>query len=108
MNYSDEAEIELVERLYSVKIALHPDDETEVVLAYEFNKPKVASYDRYVKRMSQSVTRAGKRFVLDNIIPEQEGKLLADLEEYPALAIKLSEKLLGMLGLSDEVSVKKL
>ena len=47
-----------------------------------FKKPKAASYDRYVKTMSNSVTKASKSFAFDNIIDEQR-----DTVSYTHLAV---------------------
>ncbi len=95
-------------KIYEITTVLHPDDESEVELDYIFRKPGTPSYDRYVKTSSTSGTRALKTFVLDNIIEEQNDDLKDLLEEYPAMAISLGEKLLDMLGLSKETQVKKL
>lgn len=95
-------------KIYEIKTVLHPDDDSEVELDYIFRKPGTPSYDRYVKTSGTSGTRALKTFVLDNIIDEQMDDLKNMLEEYPALAISLGEKLLDMLGLSKETQVKKL
>ena len=46
--------------------------------------------------------------MLDNICEEQRDELKSTLEEYPAMAISLGEKLLNMLGLSKDTTVKKL
>lgn len=95
-------------KVYRVGITLEPDDNTTVNLEYYFKKPATASYDRYVKGVSQSSTKALKMFVLDNIVEEQTAKLEADLEEYPALALSVGEKLLNMLGLSKDINLKLL
>lgn len=95
-------------KVYEVSFDIQPDGENDVSRKYFFVKPKVSSYDRYVKSMSQSVTKAMKTFVLDNIVPEQLEQLTADLEEYPAMALGLGEKLLTMLGLAKEVNLVKL
>lgn len=50
---------------------------------------KAASYDRYVKTMSNSVTKASKSFAFDNIIDEQRDMLKETVEEYPAITISL-------------------
>ena len=73
-----------------------------------FKKPPVSSYDRYVKTTSQSPTKALKAFVMDNIVEEQEAEIAAALEEYPALALNIGEKLLSMLGLSKDINLKML
>ena len=92
------------EKVYTVVTTVQVDDETED----EFKKPKAASYDRYVKTMSNSVTKASKSFAFDNIIDEQRDMLKETVEEYPAITISLADKLLRMLGLADTTSVKKL
>ena len=96
------------EKVYLVTNTVMIDDDTEEEFAYLFRKPKPASYDRYVKLISNSASKASKSFAFDNIIPEQNNQLQADLEEYPAMAISLADKLLRMLGLADTTSVKKL
>lgn len=95
-------------KVYRVGVSIEPDDSTTVELEYFFKKPVTASYDRYVKGVARSSTRALKMFVLDNVIEEQTAKLEADLEEYPALALSVGEKLLSMLGLSKNINLKLL
>lgn len=95
-------------KIYEITTILHPDDDSEVELDFIFRKPGTPSYDRYVKTSGTSGTRALKTFVLDNICDEQREELKGVLEEYPAMAISLGEKLLDMLGLSKETQVKKL
>jgi hypothetical protein len=95
-------------KVYQVSLTIQPDDFTNEELSYIFKKPNTASYDRYIKGTSQSPTKALKIFVQDNIIDEQAGKLEKDLEEYPALALSLGEKLLNMLGLSKDINLKQL
>lgn len=96
------------EKIYTVTTTVHVDDDTEEEFSYLFRKPKPASYDRYVKTISNSVTKASKSFVFDNIIDEQRDELKKTVEEYPAITISLADKLLRMLGLADTTSVKKL
>lgn len=96
------------DKLYRVCVTIEPDDSTTVELEYFFKKPTTASYDRYVKSTSQSPTKALRNFVMDNIIEEQSFKLNSDLDEYPALALSVGEKLLNMLGLSKDINLKLL
>lgn len=96
------------EKVYTVVTTVQVDDETGDEFTFLFKKPKAASYDRYVKTMSNSVTKASMSFVNDNIIDEQRDMLKATVEEYPAITISLADKLLRMLGLADTTSVKKL
>lgn len=95
-------------KIYEVTTTVQVDDETEEQFSFLFHKPKPASYDRYVKTMSNSVTKASKSFVFDNIVDEQKEILKETVEEYPAMTISLADKLLRMLGLADTTSVKKL
>ena len=95
------------EKIYTVTTTVQVDDDTEEEFSYLFRKPKPA-YDRYVKTISNSVTKASKSFVFDNIIDEQRDELKKTVEEYPAITISLADKLLRMLGLADTTSVKKL
>lgn len=96
------------EKIYTMTTTVQVDDDTEEEFSYLFRKPKPASYDRYVKTISNSVTKASKSFVFDNIIDEQRDELKKTVEEYPAITISLADKLLRMLGLADTTSVKKL
>lgn len=95
-------------KVYRVSVTLEPDDNTTLQKEYFFRKPATASYDRYVKTTAQSATKALRAFALDNIVEEQYKALGDDLEEYPALALSLGEKLLNMLGLSKDVNLRQL
>lgn len=95
-------------KVYQLNLTLTPDDDTELEVSYIFKKPTTASYDRYVKTASNGMTKSLKTFMFDNIIPEHEEKLKADVEEYPALALSAGEKLLSMLGLSKTANLTKL
>lgn len=91
-----------------ISTSLSPDDDTEIELNFIFKKPGTASYDRYVKTATVSSSKALKTFIKDNIIEEQKEDLELVNEEYPAASISVGEKLLYMLGLSKDTSVKKL
>lgn len=95
-------------KVYQVGVTVQPDDFTTLEFNYIFKKPNTASFDRYVKGAAQSSTKALKMFVLDNIIDEQSVQMEKDLEEYPALALSVGEKLLNMLGLSKDINLKLL
>lgn len=96
------------EKVYTINTSVMIDDDMEEEFTFLFKKPKTASYDRYVKMLSNSATKASRTFSMDNIIPEQREELTDTLDEYPAMSISLSDKLLRMLGLADSTSVKKL
>lgn len=95
-------------KLYAVGINLEIDDETDERKEYIFKKPSTPSYDRYIKKASDTPKAASNRFALDNIIEEHRDRLQADLEEYPAIALNITEKLFAMLGMAKSVDVKKL
>ena len=95
-------------KIYEIETSIQEDDENETTFDFIFRKPGTPSYDRYVKTSGISGTKALKTFVTDNICEEQRDELKDAMEEYPALAISLGEKLLNMLGLSKDTSVKKL
>lgn len=95
-------------KIYKVSTTIEPDDDHSVDVEYVFQKPNVASYDRYVKTTANGATKALQSFLFDNVVEEYRAKLTADLEEYPALALGVGEKLLAMLGLSKNVNLKML
>ena len=83
-------------KVYRVGATIDVDDETEKTVEYFFKKPSTGSYDRYVKTTAQGATKALKTFLFDNVTEESKAALEADLEEYPALALSIGEKLLGI------------
>ena len=96
------------ERVYRIALTLHPDDETELPVSYFFKRPGNPSYNRYVKTASKDMTGALKTFMFDAVVAESKEALERDLEEYPALAISVGEKLLSMMGFTDLSNLKKL
>lgn len=92
--------------LYKVIASFETAEDTRTEKEYQFKKPSISSYDRYVKTLSKSPTKAGRTFVIDNVVEEQKEKLLSDLEQFPAIAITISDKLLSMLGLGDATLIK--
>jgi len=82
------------QKIYTITNTVAVDDDTEEEFIFLFRKPKPASYDRYVKTISNSASKASKTFAFDNIIDEQRDELKDTLEEYPAMAISLADKLL--------------
>lgn len=96
------------EKVYKIAMILHPDDETEVPVSYFFKRPGNPSYNRYVKTASKDMTGALKTFMFDAVVEESKAQLEEDLEEYPALAISVGEKLLSMMGFTDLSNLKKL
>ncbi|MGN0710494.1 MAG: hypothetical protein ACI4LO_01945 [Anaerovoracaceae bacterium] len=92
---------------FEVSVTFQEDDDMTTEKSYCFKKPTIASYDRYIKNLSKSPTKAGRTFVLDNVEDNMREQLKKDLDDYPAIAITIADKLLGMLGLGD-ASLKKL
>ena len=94
------------QNLYKVTVSFETAEDTRAEKEYQFKKPSVSSYDRYVKTLSKSPTKASRTFVIDNVVETQKDKLLGDLEQFPAIAITISDKLLSMLGLGDATLIK--
>lgn len=94
------------ESLYKVAVGFETSEDVRTEKEYTFSKPKVGSYDRYVRALSKSPTKASRTFVMDNVVESQKSTLTEDLEQFPAIAITISDKLLSMLGLGDATLTK--
>lgn len=95
-------------KVYKVAVTIEPDDDTQLELTYYFKRPNTASYDRYVKMAAKGMTKALRDFVFDNVLEESRRSLERDLEEYPALALEVGQKLLAMLGLATSTNLRML
>lgn len=96
-------------KVYKVGVSVPVDDENEQEVGYYFKRPSVPSYDRFVKTMSKiGISKASKAFVLDAVVDEDRERLVADMEEYPGLSITIGNKLGELLGLGNDVNLKKL
>lgn len=96
-------------KVYKVGISVPVDDENEQEVSYYFKRPSVPSYDRFVKTMSKiGISKASKTFILDAVVDEDRDRLTADMEEYPGLSITIGNKLGELLGLGNDVNLKKL
>lgn len=96
-------------KVYRIGMTVFEDDDHETELVYRFKRPSIASYDRYVKTLSQvGASKASKRFMLDSVVEEDEARLTADAETYPGVAIAIGGKLTDILGLTSAVNLKKL
>lgn len=84
------------------------NEDLDKTFTYYFTKPTTPSFNRALKTMSKKSLQSMKDFTMDNIVAEQKEEYQKDLEEYPALCMPLGQKLLGLLGVSDSVSIKKL
>ncbi|HWS42600.1 MAG TPA: hypothetical protein VN421_05880 [Pseudoflavonifractor sp.] len=95
-------------KVYRVSQIVPIDDEEEKEFNYYFKRPSVPSYDRYIKGASQSMTKASKVFMLDAVVDEDRDRLVADMEEYPGVALTIGNKLTELLGLTNTVNLKRL
>lgn len=95
-------------KVYRVGITIPQDDTEEKEFAYYFKRPAIASYDRYLKGVSQQgIVKASKVFMLDCVTEESREELLKDMEEYPGIAVSVGNKLTEILGLTN-ANLKKL
>ena len=96
-------------KVYKVGVTVPVDDETESELSYHFKRPSVPVYDRFVKTMSKiGISKASKTFILDSVVDEDKERLTADMEEYPGISITIGNRLGELLGLGNDVNLKKL
>ena len=78
-------------KVYRVGITIPQDDSEEKEFAYYFKRPAIASYDRYLKSAAQQgIVKASKVFML-----------IADMEEYPGIAVSVGNRLTEILGLTN-------
>ena len=96
-------------KVYKVSVTVPVDDEESKDFSYHFKRPSVPSYDRYIKTASKiGMTKASKTFMLDAVVDEDRERLIADMEEYPGISITIGNKLGELLGLGNDVNLKKL
>lgn len=87
---------------YKITVDIPVDGVEFRTLEYRFNRPAIASYDRYVKTMSKiGISQASKAFLLDAVIDADKDQLTADLAEYPGAALSMADKLTELLGLTN-------
>ena len=96
-------------KVYKVGVSIPVDDENEQEFSYHFKRPSVPVYDRFVKTMSKvGISKASKAFILDSVVDEDRDRLVADMEEYPGISITIGNRLGELLGLGNDVNLKKL
>ena len=96
-------------KVYKVGVTVPVDDENEQEISYYFKRPSIPVYDRFVKTLSKiGISKASKTFILDSVIDEDRERLIADMEEYPGISITIGNKLGELLGLGNDVNLKKL
>lgn len=97
------------DKVYKVGITAVVDDETEQEISYFFKRPSIPSYDRFVKTMAKvGISKASKTFILDAVVDEDRERLTSDMEEYPGISITIGNKLGELLGLGNDVNLRKL
>lgn len=96
-------------KLYEIEVTVDEDDEKEGRrIRFLFKKPSAASFSRYVKGMSKDLVKSTDNFASDNIIEEQLEAFKQECDVYPALSLNMGQKLLNILGLSDNVNFRRL
>lgn len=96
-------------KVYRVGVSIPVDDDATQEFSYFFKRPSISSYDRYIQSAAKTgVTKASRAFMLDNVVDEDRERMRADLDEYPAVGITIGNKLTELLGLTDQVNLKKL
>ena len=96
-------------KLYEIEVTVDEDDEKEGrKISFLFKKPSAASFSRYVKGMSKDLVKSTDNFACDNIIEEQLEAFKQECDVYPALSLNMGQKLLNILGLSDNVNFRRL
>ncbi len=95
--------------IYQIDMVVDDDDENPGrILRFIFKKPKIASFNRYLKTASKNMATSTMNFVMDNIIEEHKPILEKESEKYPGLALGIGQKLLSAIGLVDNINFKKL
>lgn len=94
--------------IYKIGVNITIDDDTEKSVELIFKKPTANNVDRFIKRASDSTSKAAKNLVYDCIIEEYKEKLDAALEEYPGCALTFAEKLMSVIGGTGETNLKLL
>jgi len=94
--------------VYELTTEITEDDDEPVEIKLLFKKPNSASFNRYIKTSSKNAVKSLETFILENIIEEQKAELLERFKKYPAMPLGLGQKLLEVLGFSNNVGLKKL
>lgn len=92
-------------KIYEITIE---NEEIDRTFVFYFKNPTAMSYNRLIKNISKRALSSMTDFTLDNIVPEVSEQYKDVLKEYPAVAMSFGEKLMSLLGISSDVTVKKL
>lgn len=97
-------------KVYSVTTTVidYDNDCMDKEIEFAFKQPKPLDYDRFIKDLSKKPSAAFKNLVISCVVDEQREELVATLEEFPAVSQTLTDQLLKLMGLSDQVNLKKL
>lgn len=96
-------------KLYKIEAVVDDDDEEEgKKISFLFRRPSTASLNRYIKTMSKNALSAATVFLRDSVVEEQKKEFDIEFEKFPALGLTMGDKLLGVLGASNNINFKKL
>lgn len=84
------------------------NDCEEKEIEFVFKQPGPKDYDRFIMDSSKKPSAAFKNLLISSIVEEQRSELEETLTNHPAVAASLASQLLKLMGLSDNVNLKKL
>ena len=92
-------------KVYKVEAEI---EDIEKTFLFYFKEPHSASVNRYIRNASKKHLQAGIDFAQENVIEEQKEEFKNTIKEYVGISQLVSNKLLGFLGFTDNVTAKKL
>ena len=94
-------------KIYLISTELEdPETGDEKEIKFVFKRPGTKDYDRFIKEVSKKASMAFKNLVLSSVVDEERQELKNTLEEYPALSSTLSQRLLKLMGASEDTNLK--
>ncbi len=79
-----------------------PWKDEDITCEYNFRKPARSEVNRFNKEVQKSSTAAQRNLLVTVVEPGDKDRLLADLEEYPALTLTVVSWVLKSSGLSND------
>jgi hypothetical protein len=76
-------------------------EERDITVAYRFSKPSPADIKRMQAGAVKNAGSASRQILMDTVHPDDKEKMLADLQEYPALASTISSAIIRSCGVAD-------
>ncbi len=76
-------------------------DDEEITCAYQFRKPNKSEVNRLTKEAQKSSGAANHNLLITLVHPDDKARMLADLENYPGLAVTFANGLLKASGFGD-------